>query len=49
MKKYEYQIRVNGIRTVEIVVAYDQISAKKLIQARYPGARIDYISYKTIL
>ena len=35
-------IRTNGIRTTEKVVANDQTSAKKLMEMRYPGAKISW-------
>ncbi len=37
---YEAEIYVNNIRTKESVSANDTTSAKKLIEARYPGSTI---------
>lgn len=37
---YEAEIYVNNIRTKESVSASDTTSAKKLIEARYPGSTI---------
>lgn len=37
---YEAEIYVNNIRTKESVSANDTTSAKKLIEARYPGSKI---------
>ena len=39
---YEGTFSVNGIRTTERVVANDQTSAKKLMEMRYPGAKINF-------
>ncbi len=39
---YEGTFSVNGIRTTERVVANDQTSAKKLMEMRYPGAKISW-------
>lgn len=42
---YEYicDFYVNNIRTQERVVAPNSLSAKKLIEARYPGAKIRWV------
>ena len=39
---YEGTFSINGIRTTERVVANDQTSAKKLMEMRYPGAKISW-------
>lgn len=39
---YEGTFSVNGIRTTERVVANDQTSAKKLMEMRYPSAKISW-------
>lgn len=39
---YEAEIYVNNIRTKESVSANDTTSAKKLIEARYPGSKIHW-------
>ncbi len=45
MHTFECLFSVNGIRTRENIVANDQISARKLIEARYPGAKITWWSF----
>ena len=37
---WEAEISINGTRTIETVVAFSSIDAKRLIEARYPGADI---------
>lgn len=42
---YEAEIYVNNIRTKESVSASDTTSAKKLIEARYPGSKIRWARF----
>ena len=42
---YEAEIYVNNIRTKESVSANDTTSAKKLIEARYPGSTIRWARF----
>lgn len=42
---YEAEIYVNNIRTKESVSANDTTSAKKLIEARYPGSTIRWATF----
>ncbi len=42
---YEAEIYVNNIRTKESVSASDTTSAKKLIEARYPGSKIRWATF----
>lgn len=48
MNTYEFKLMVNNVRTEEIVKANSSFDARKLIEARYPGAKINFITYKQI-
>jgi len=48
MKQYEIVFRVNGIRTVEQITACDLASAKKILEAKYPGVRITYVTTREV-
>jgi len=43
MANYYAKIRVNNTRTLEMVNASNATSAKKLIEAKYGGAKVQYI------
>ena len=45
LQTYEAEIYVNNIRTKESVSASDTTSAKKLIEARYPGSKIRWATF----
>lgn len=42
MRQYECDLSINGRRTKEIVFARNQIDAKKLVESKYPGAKITW-------
>ena len=44
MHQYKCVYRVNNQRTEEIISARDQSGAKKIIEAKYAGAKISWIS-----
>lgn len=42
MHDYKCDYSVNGVRTKEVVTAFNAIEAQKLIEARYPNAKITW-------
>ncbi len=45
MNKWRLEITVNGVRTDEIVYAYNAIDAKRLVEWRYYGQRVIVMAY----
>lgn len=48
MAQYEFKIRVNGITTVVRETANDSSQARRLIEAKYAGQRVNILSSRRL-
>ena len=47
--KFVGEFFVNGVRTKDEVFANDSMAAKKIIEAKYKGSKINWISFPKIV